>query len=468
MLRKILLIFSGNAAASLFLFARNLLIARLVPVEDYGIAATFAVAMAAVEMASQLGLQQLIVQAREGNDPEFQAALQGFQVLRGVLSGLVLFFAAGAIAEFLRIPDVAWAYQVMALVPVLHALQHFDLHRLQREMRFLPMVLSGAVPALLSLLAVWPLTVWFGDFRVMLFALVLQAVLMAAVSHILADRPYRLSLDSAIIRQALSFGWPLLINGFLLFAVFHGDKIIVGRELGMEALALFSMGVTITLTPTLVMAKSNQNFFLPQLSRLAKDEDAAPFRALSQAMLQAALLNGAVLVVAVIAFGPLVIATVLGEKYADLVPLLVLFAVQQALRVFKTGPNTIALSRGLAINAMISNLVRVASLPIAWWVVVNQGADVVTLLWIAIVAEALAFGVALGQGILQFSLPVRQSLPAMAGAALILSFALIFGSTPLLVDLGIWAVLGFALLLILLVATMPDLRRHILVREWKQ
>ena len=73
MLRKLILIFSGNAAASLMLLARNLLIARLVPVEDYGIAATFAVAMAVVEMASQLGLQQMIIQAQEGDDPKFQA-----------------------------------------------------------------------------------------------------------------------------------------------------------------------------------------------------------------------------------------------------------------------------------------------------------------------------------------------------------------------------------------------------------
>ena len=78
MLRKALLILSGNAAASLLLFARNLVIARLIPVEDYGIASTFAIAMSVVEMASQLGLQQMIVQAREGEDPHFQAALQGF------------------------------------------------------------------------------------------------------------------------------------------------------------------------------------------------------------------------------------------------------------------------------------------------------------------------------------------------------------------------------------------------------
>ncbi|MBU0862361.1 MAG: oligosaccharide flippase family protein, partial [Alphaproteobacteria bacterium] len=127
MFRSALLILSGNAAAALLLLARNLIVARMIPVADYGVAATFAIAMAVVEMASALGLQQQIVQARNGDDPRFQAALQGFQVLRGVLSGAVLFVSAGLIADALNVPKAAWAYRVMALVPVLNALVHFDI-----------------------------------------------------------------------------------------------------------------------------------------------------------------------------------------------------------------------------------------------------------------------------------------------------------------------------------------------------
>jgi O-antigen/teichoic acid export membrane protein len=466
MLRKVLLILSGNAAASLLLFTRNLLVARLISVEDYGIAATFAIAMAVVEMTSQLGLQQLIVQARDGDDPKFQAALQGFQVLRGVMAGCILVLAAGLVADFLRIPEVAWAYQLMGLVPVLTAVQHFDIHRLSRKMRFVPMILTGAVPALLSLLAIWPLAQWMGDYRVMLYALLLQAALAAITSHLVAERPYRLSLDLAIMRQALSFGWPLLVNGLLLFAVFQGEKLIVGREMGMAVLAIFAMGVTMTLTPTLVMAKSAQNFFLPQLSRLAatRTEDPAPFVRLSHAMMQAALLNGALLVVLILMAGPWVVSSVLGAKYADLIPLLVIFAVQQGLRVFKSGPNVIALSCGYAINAMISNMVRVASLPLAWWAVVTQEAGITTLLYIAIVAEALGFAAALGQMIWRLSLPVRPSVPAFMLAALLLAAACLT-TVALPAPLTTAAFWACPLLLAALFVAMPELRGHILSRE---
>lgn len=447
------------------LLARNLLVARLIPFEDYGIAATFAVAMAVVEMASQFGLQQMIVQAHEGDDPKFQAALQGFQVLRGVIAGVALFVFADTVATFLKIPDVAWAYQVMALVPVLNALQHFDIHRLNREKRFLPMVMTSAVPALVSLLAILPLAAWMNDYRVMLYALIVQAVVAVAISHLMAERPYRMSLDRAIIGQALSFGWPLLVNGVLLFATFQGDKIIVARELGMAPLAVFAMGVTLTLTPTLVMSKSAQNLFLPDMSRAAKIRDTEPaeFTKLSQAMMQITMVNGALVVVTILLFGPWLILTLLGTKFESLLPILILFAVQQGLRVLKTGPNSIALACGDTVNAMLSNFIRVLSLPVAWWAVAHNGGGLVTLLVIAIGAEALGFVVAVMLVRWRFALSVRRNLPVLGigTAIMVAATSTAFASSTTSVFGAYWA---SPVLLALLYFAVPDLRRFIFVR----
>lgn len=461
MLRSALLLLSGNAAASLLLFARNLVVARLIPVEDYGIAATFAIAMTVVEMATQFGLQQQIVQARQGDDPHFQAALQGFQLLRGAAGSAALLLLAGAMAEFLRIGELAWAYQLMALVPLLNALRHFDMHRLNRQMRFGPLVLTGTLPAALTLLAAWPLALWLGDFRVMLCLLLLQAGLGAVLSHLVAERRYRLAFDPAVMAGAFRFGWPLLVNALLLFGVFQGDKLIVGRELGMEALALFAMGMTLTLTPTLVMSKSLQGFFLPLLSRAA-EERGPRFDGLAQAMLQAGLLNGALLVVAVLWLGAPVVLLLLGPKYAALVPLLTWFALLQGLRVFKTGPAVVALARGHAANAMIANGIRVAALPLAWWVVV-AGGGIPALLAVGIAAEVLGFAAALALLRGRVRLSLRPSLPAIAAALLLILAAALSrglpGLPPEIARAAGWAV---PLLLLLQCIAAGDLRRALM------
>lgn len=463
MLKSAMLILSGNAATSLLLLARNLLVARLIPVADYGIAATLAITMAAVEMASQFGLQQQIVQAKDGDNPRFQAAVQGFQVLRGVIAGLVLFLAAGAIADFLNVPEVAWAYQVMALVPVLTALQHFDIHRLNRQMRFWPLVLTGGVPALLSLAAIWPLYLWFGDYQVMLWAIVLQFALMMGMSHLVAERPYRIVLDRQIMAGSLRFGWPLLVNGILMFAVFQGDKLIVGRALGMETLAIFAMGFTLTLTPTLVMAKSAQNFFLPQLSAVARDtpDGQARFQHLALALMQVSLLNGVLLVVVILLLGGPLVETVLGQKYLTLVPLLVPLAVMQALRVAKTGASVVALSCGHTSNAMQTNLVRVATLPLAWYAV-TQGADLMSVIVIAIAGEAAGYALALflvarrtGVGLAPMVAPILLS-----GGFLAMAWASLYDVAPPWGEAGLLALMFAAL-----ITAMKQMRHYVMKRQ---
>ena len=388
MFRSVILLLSGNAFGSLMLLVRNLLVARLVSVEDYGIAATFAISMAVVEMASGLGLQQLIVQDKGGNDPRLQAGLQGFNLLRGLVSAAVLFMLAHPVAQFLGIPDVAWAYQLLALVPAMRGLEHFDVHRLGRRMVFRPLILSKAVPALISVLSLWPLYQVFADYRVMLYAVLIQWACTVAASHLLAERPFRLKLDRGQSVRALSFGWPILINNVLLFAVFQGDKLIVGRELGIEALAIFAMGVTLTLTPTLVTGASETQFFLPQLSAAANDRDR--FARLAAAAMQASLVSSLILVIAVAIFGPPVVRLLLGVKYEAVVPLLTWMAIQQAVRNLKVGCTIVALSRAHTSNAMIANALRLLALPVAWYAAA-VGGDLLVIIWIAIAGEAIGF-----------------------------------------------------------------------------
>ncbi|MFN4128286.1 MAG: oligosaccharide flippase family protein [Paracoccaceae bacterium] len=392
MLRTALLILSGNAAASLLLLARNLIVARMIPVADYGIAATFALAMAVVEMASAFGLQQQIVQSKDGDDPRFQAALQGFQLLRGVASGVILFLLAGPLARFMNIPEVIWAYQVLAVVPVLNALVHFDIHRLNRQMRFGPLLMTGGMPAVVALALVWPLSVWFEDWRVMLWSILAQAGITVLTSHLMAERPYRLIWDRAIVAGSLRFGWPLLVNAVLMFAVFQGDKLIIGRVMGMEALAIFAMGVTLTLTPTLVLAKSAQNLFLPKLSsELRKGVAKSPaIDRISHKLFAVHYLFGDLMLMGTVLFGSLFVHVTLGEKYAALDSFLILMAIQQGFRIFKGGPSTLAVAHGRTSNPMIANLIRVAFLPLAY-IVAMQTRDLILILMVTILAEFLGF-----------------------------------------------------------------------------
>ena len=374
---------------------------------------------------------------------------------------MLLFAIAIPYAGFLNVPEATWAYMLIALVPILKGVTHFDIFRLQRQMTYRPFIATEMIPALLSLLSVWPLVQIFGDWRAMLYAILLQQALMLAISHVMAARAYRLSWDWPLMKRALEFGWPLLVNGALLFGVFNGEKLIVGRELGMADLGLFAMAFSLTLTPTLVLAKSAQSFFLPQLSRV-QEEDGA-FNPLAYATLQTSLVIGLILVAGVTLFGPPFVAVALGEKYAPMLQILIWLGIAQALRVLKTGIAVVSLARAKTRNAMIANAVRVAALPLAWWLVVNGG-GMTTVIAVAIAAETLGFFVALWLVNWQVRLPLGPMIaPAALTLATFAAIAWVTWERPPALGLFthlhlwhlVWLTLGAAAL-----ATMTPLRRY--------
>jgi O-antigen/teichoic acid export membrane protein len=410
MLKKAIMVVSGNAFGSLFLLVRNLVVARMMSPENYGIASTFAISMSVVEMLSYLGLNQLMIVDKDGDNPRFQAAMQGFQVLRGCFSATVLFLIAEPYARFLGVERVAWAYQVLALVPFINGFQHYDVHRLRRHMNFRPTVLVNSIPAAVSVLALWPLALFMGDYRIMLGALFFQALAMVAVTHLSAERSYRIRLDPVLMKKAMVFGWPLLLDGALIFAAMNGERLIILREMGVTQFAFFSMAFTLTLTPTSVLSGAAHSMLVPWLASVRNKPD--EFQRAALIALEVNLAIAVLLVLGTSLVGGPLASLLLGPKYVPILEILVPIAVLQAIRVSKNGANLVALSIGHTSTSMICNLIRVASLPVSWWVAVYSG-DIFMIIWIVCIAEIIAFLLSMhlarswaGIRILPFLLPV--------------------------------------------------------------
>lgn len=416
MLRSAGLILSGNVASAALMMARTLLVSRLISLEDFGTASVFLLAVSLVEMVSALGFQQQMAQAANGDAPAFQSALQGFSVLRGLVNAGLLLVLAAPLAAFFALPDALWAFYLIAILPLMSGCAHFDAFRFGRQMAYRASVWLTVLPPVASLISVVPLYHHFGDYRVLLYAILVQAALSLVISHAVATRRYRLCFDGAFIRQSFSFGWPLMISGALMFFVFYGERGIIARHFGLEMMAIFSMALSLTLTPALVLTRSTMSLFLPQLSAA---RGTSRYPSLAVIILQVHLLLGCVMVVCVALFGAPFLIAVLGDKYAAALPLLVWLASLMAFRVFAGGCAIVALAAAHTKNEVLANVVRVALLPVAWGAV-QAGADVMTLIWIGIAGEAAGYAIGLALALVKQRLPLRPLvLPILSAMALL-------------------------------------------------
>ncbi|HEY0981533.1 oligosaccharide flippase family protein, partial [Schlesneria sp.] len=165
-------------------FGRNIVIGRILSIEDMGIASTIALALQVIESASDINVNQLMIQSKDGDDPQLQANAHTYTLLRGVITAAVLLLLGGPLARLFGVPDAAWAFQLMALAPLIRGVWHQDLWRYHRAMRFGPLVRVEILSQVLALLASWPLAIWLNNYSVMLWVILIQASVVAILSHI--------------------------------------------------------------------------------------------------------------------------------------------------------------------------------------------------------------------------------------------------------------------------------------------
>jgi O-antigen/teichoic acid export membrane protein len=364
----------------------------MISLQDYGAAATILICVALTEMFSNLGWHQFIIQNPEGNSPRFQSSLHGLSIFRGLATSIIIFALGAPIAEALRTPELGWAFQLLAVVPLIKSLEHLDIYRLTRKNNFRALMFTKTSSISFALISIGPLMLVYDDYRMLLYSIIVQYAFSTAVSHLMAARPYRISFDLSVVSAALAFGWPLLVNNMLLFAVMQGDRVIVVQTLGLEQLAVFSMGLTLTMAPAGILSQSIAAFFLPRLAAERSTSDR--FVKMAGATMHASLVAGVVLVLGTFFIGLPLVPFLLNSGYTALVPLLGWLAVAQAVRGLTSGCATIALAQGHTFQPMVASAVRVLALPAAW-IAANYGASLLEIVWIAIVAELVAFWVAL-------------------------------------------------------------------------
>ncbi|OAD23988.1 polysaccharide biosynthesis protein, partial [Candidatus Thiomargarita nelsonii] len=263
----------GQVIAQLLMFVRNIILARMLTPEDMGIAATFAITISLLEMSSNLGVEMLLVQAQDGDDPQLQAVSHLFQVSRGLLMGAIILALAPIIARMFDTPQAVWAFQYVAIVPVLQGFMHLDWKRVQRNLTFIPSVIVEIAPQAIITLAAWPMVIWLGDYSAILWLVIIQALMMLLASHIVAKRNYQVSWNRVYASRLLAFGWPLLINGLLMFGVFQGDRLIVGTAYSMAELGVFSVAFALVMMIAMTLAKLASALLLPLFSRVQAEQE---------------------------------------------------------------------------------------------------------------------------------------------------------------------------------------------------
>jgi O-antigen/teichoic acid export membrane protein len=453
---------AGQAVAQFSSFVKSVILARLLSPADFGIASIFALALSLLEMTSNLSLNTFIVQSKHGDDEAFQRTAHFLQVYRGAVAAILLFLLGGQIALLFGISEASWAFRLIALVPLIRAFNHLDLDRLQRGLRYGPSVTASVVSSISGTIAAAVLGFWLRNYSAMLGVILVQAAVFACASQLLAERPFRCLWKREYARQMLRFGWPLLINGFLMYCIFEGDRIAIGTAnrifhstfYTLTDLGIYSVAFSLTMVTAMPIGTISTSLFLPLLSG-AQDSPVKFERLFRLCMVSLCSFAAANAIVFIIG-GGWIIQRIYGLKYSNAVEFIGWLSAMWAVRVIRAAPTMAAIARGDTKNGMISNIVRNLSF-ISTLLAISIGGKLV---WIAIngfLGEVAALITCLWYLNKKHSVSAVPYLkaPALVALGIIAAFALMAGGLGRFGFAGlIW---GIAPLVLLVVLGMPAL-----------
>jgi O-antigen/teichoic acid export membrane protein len=416
---------AGNALSAGASFLRNIAIARLVSVEDFGIVVLLSMTLSIVETVSNIAIDRLLIQAPDGDDAELQAAAHVLQVLRGVLGGAVVYFVAASVAVLFKVPQATWAFQVLALVLAIRSFSHLDTVRFQREMHYKPTFWGDALPQAVSLAIAVPLAYWLRDYSAIVWTMLVQAMVQVLITHVLASRPYRWAWQPKMMRRILSFGWPLLANGLLMFAIFQGDKALIAIAFSPEVVGWYGAAFMLTMAPATLLTSVIQSLLLPVLARCQTRPDDFKIRYLQ--VVQLCLAIGLLTAVGFSVFGPELLIVLFGASYREGAEIVILLGLTQGIRIAKAGQfvSSVALTRTK--DPLISNLARGGSLLIAIGFVM-EGYGPVMIAVAGLLGEILAYVVAMLLLSRHLKMPVFQQMPHMLTWLLLAGISWLIGA----------------------------------------
>lgn len=410
----------GFGASQAIRLAGNLILARLLFPEAFGLVGLVNTFLIGAVMFSDLGIATSIVRSPRGDDARFLATAWTIQALRGALLFGAVAALAGPLADFYAQPELAVLLRIAALGLLLDGLVSTAFPRLTRRLelkRLAGIELLSQLGGLVAMVA-WVLaspSVW---------ALVGGGLVAAAtkllLSHLAIDDPrQRIGWDPDAACELLRFGGWIFVSTLLQFLVKQSDRLIFGKLLPLALFGVYNIALMLAMLPALLLGRLGASVLFPALSRAIRDgrELAAVLGPASRPLL---LLGG--LVASALAAGAVPLIDVLYDpRYADAAWMLVLLAVGAWFETLQV-PSGAALlvlgaPRWLAVASAVKLAAIAASVPLGYALAGVQGGILgfvaaEGIRWLTLALAANRFGLhTLGSDL-------RLSLRVLVGAAL--------------------------------------------------
>jgi O-antigen/teichoic acid export membrane protein len=310
---------AGHAAAQALRFGANLVLARLLVPEHFGLMLAVTVLLQGLQMFSDIGLGPAIIRHARGDDRPLLDTAWTLQVIRG----FALWAAAAALAwpcaALTGKPEIFAVIPVAGVTAAIAGLNSTAIFQLSRRLRIgkivvLDLVSQGSGIGVMIGLAL------AADLR-SVWALVVGAIAAALVKCALSHRLIpaagnRPAWDSACARDLLRFGRWVFVGTAITFLAGQADRIIPAAVLPSDRLGVYAIASALALVGPEALRLLASRVLYPVLAELHRRGEGALRRGSARVRL-ALLAPGSAALLTLASLAEPIVAFLYPPAYAD-------------------------------------------------------------------------------------------------------------------------------------------------------
>jgi O-antigen/teichoic acid export membrane protein len=345
-----------RAASGLLRLSSNMVLAKLLFPEAFGLMVLVNVFLAGLELFSDTGIGPSIVRSKRGEERAFFSTAWTIQVVRGVFLAILCLSLAQPYASLFEKPELALLVSIGAITSFVTGFRSphwFTSDRNQQLGRKVLIELIGQFVGILTMI------IWAWQTKSVVALVVggvATSIVITVLSHVvIPGGRVRFQFEREAARELFGFGSWIFVSSAISFLAMQSDRMLLGGLLSSYWLGMFGIGVGLLSICTMLILSLSRSVVFPawMKSRRASPEDHLPLMSRTRSAL---LCIALAVLVAVSVGAPPLFRLFYDDRYQGAVPIVQLLCIATWFASMNSVSTSAALVFGDSKSIMIANL----------------------------------------------------------------------------------------------------------------
>ena len=314
-------------------FILQLVLARLLVPEDYGVITILNVFILFSTTLINNGLGNALIQKKNADETDFNTIFY-LQLGMAVFLVLLLFFGAPLIASFYNDENLTIYLRVMSSVLILEALSSIQLTAMRKALQFkksfyanvIGVIIHGGVGIALAYMG-------FGCWTLIISQIAMKAAVYLTLLILVKWHPKKL-FSFQRFKSLFKYSWKLTVAW--LIGTLHQNlfSLVVGKFYSKEVLGYYNRGQNLPQTVTTTLNETISNVMFPALAKV--QDDKVKMKNGTRKMMSLTAFLVFPVMTGIIAISEPFVYVALTEKWAPCIPMMQLFCISFGINILST------------------------------------------------------------------------------------------------------------------------------------